>query len=186
MSDQNVTQEQIGRLIEDASYLQKEAEALQYVIDEVPYNETPPDGQSIATILSLINHAQRSYFQPVFDDAVNNRRPTRLANFEHYEKTFQAENEELENIQKLLHSLAKHRASLINRFNNISLTDWGTIIYDDDKEILLFKFIRRLVQLDQIQLKRITNLVMVYNQEQATRREINSRNRGENPQRDNR
>ncbi len=54
MADREISQEQLDQLIDDASYLQDEAEAMQYVIDTVPYTESPPEGRSIAEMLLLI------------------------------------------------------------------------------------------------------------------------------------
>ena len=45
MTDREISQEDLDRLIDDASYLQDEAEAMQYVIDDVPYAKTPPEGR---------------------------------------------------------------------------------------------------------------------------------------------
>ncbi|MDX1586237.1 MAG: hypothetical protein R3222_05815, partial [Balneolaceae bacterium] len=89
MAKHEITQEQLDTLTEDASYLQDEAEALQYVIETVPYTETPPDGRSIAEMLMLIDHAQVNYYRPILEDAFKNPRPTRLSNYEHLRDTFE-------------------------------------------------------------------------------------------------
>lgn len=180
--DDQITQEQLDQLIEDATYLQDEAEALKYVIDEVPHQETPPEGRSIAEMLLLIDHAQLSYYRPILQKAVKNPRPTHLENFDHFEETFEPEEEKLENIQKLLSKLAKHRAGVINTMNNISLIDWETSIYRNEKEILLFDFIREMIRFDRRQLKKIADLVMVFKDREQTNREIERKRAMQNHQ----
>lgn len=183
--DEKITQDQRDQLVEDATYLQDEAEALKYVIDDVPYQETPPEGRSIAEMLLLIDHAQLSYYRPILEKAVKNPRPTHLENFDHFEETFEPEEEKLANIQKLLSKLAKHRAGVINSMNNISLFDWETLIYRNEKELLLFEFIQEMIHFDRHQLKKIAELVMVYKDREQTRREIEKKRMMQNHQSNN-
>ncbi|MGK7370096.1 MAG: hypothetical protein ACNS64_07755 [Candidatus Halalkalibacterium sp. M3_1C_030] len=172
MTDREITQEELDTLVEDAAYLEDEAEALKYVIEDVPYTETPPDGKSIAEMLLLIDHAQLSYYRPILEQAFKNPRPTRLSDFDHYRDTFEVDEEKLENIQKLLSKLAKHRAGVVNVIKNIPLIDWEIVIYDDNKEITLYDFMQQMIRFDRSMLKQIADLVMVFEQEKQTRREI--------------
>lgn len=175
MAKHEITQEQLDTLTEDASYLQDEAEALQYVIETVPYTETPPDGRSIAEMLMLIDHAQVNYYRPILEDAFKNPRPTRLSNYEHFRDTFELDEEKMSNIQKVLKKLAKHRAGLVNLINNIPLIDWERVIYRDDREVTLYDFIQEMIRFERAELKRIADQVMVFNQEKQTQRELERR-----------
>ncbi len=177
MANRKASKEQVQQVIEDAAYLQQEAEALKYVIDEVPYDTRPPEGHSIAELLMLIDHAQVNYYEPVIDDVLHKNRPTRLGNFTHYKETFNPDDRGEENIQEILHALANHRASLINKLKDISLNNWNGIIYKDNEEILLIGFIEKMNHLDQVYLKKITNLVQSYHQEKNTQRELKQRQR---------
>ncbi len=179
--DRKVSQEELDQLIEDATYLQDEAEALKYVIDEVPYNERPPERHSIAEMLLLIDHAQLTYYRPILEEAVGNPRPTHLDNFDHFKETFEPDEEKLKDIQKLLSKLAKHRAGVINTIKNISLIDWETIIYKDKQQLLLFNFIQEMIHLDREQFKKIADLVMIFNAEKQNKREIEKRQSMQNP-----
>ncbi|MDX1619111.1 MAG: hypothetical protein R3224_10025 [Balneolaceae bacterium] len=172
---EEVTQEQLDQLVEDASYLQDEAEALKYVIDEVPYTEAPPEGRSIAELLLLIDHAQLSYYRPVMEEALNNPRPTHLKDFEHFSDTFELDEEKAENIQKVLNKIVKHRAGLVNLINRTPLIDWETQVHDRDREYSLFEFASQMIRFERNRLKDIADLVMVFNQEKQTRREIKKR-----------
>ena len=174
-SNNEVTQEQLDKLVEDASYLQDEAEALKYVIEEVPYKESPPDDSSIAEKLLLLDHAQLSYYRPILEKGFKNPRPTRLGNFDHYSDTFEVDEEKLEDIQKLLSKIAKHRAGLVNVIGNIPLIDWDKGIYKEDREITLFDFMQQMVRFDRSMLKDIADQVMVYSQDREAQREIKSR-----------
>lgn len=172
MTDREITQEQLDELVEDAAYLQDEAEALKYVIESVPYTETPPDGKSIAEMLLLIDHAQLSYYRPILEEAFKNPRPTRLEDYEHFRDTFEVDEEKLKDIQKLLSKIAKHRAGVVNVIKNIPLIDWEIAIYNENKELSLYDFIQQMIRFDRSILKQIADLVMVFEQERQTRREI--------------
>ena len=185
MADKKITQEQLDVLIEDATYLQDEAEALKYVIDEVPYDEDPPDGRSISEMLLLIDHAQLSYFRPILENAVNDKRPTHIDQYEHFEETFEPDEEKKKNIQKLLSKLAKHRAGVINSISNTSLLDWETVVYDNNQQILLFDFIQRMIRFDRRQLKDIADLVMLYNNQKQNKRQIEQKRARQNHQSEN-
>ncbi len=177
MTDREITQDQLDQLVEDASYLQDEADALQYVIEQVPYDESPPEGNSIAEMLLLIDHAQLTYFRPILEEAFKNPRPTRLEDFDHFSETFQVDEERLKDILKLLRKISKHRAGLVNVIRNIPLIDWEIVIYEDDKEILLYDFMQRMIRFDRSVLKDIADQVMVFNQEKQTQRELEQRRR---------
>lgn len=181
-SNQEVTQEDLDQLVDDASYLQDEAEALKYVIEDVPYNESPPDKQSIAEMLLLIDHAQLSYYRPILEDAFKNPRPTHLENYDDFRETFEVDEDKLKDIQKLLSKLAKHRAGLVNVIKNIPLIDWETVIYKDNRELFLYDFVRQMIRFDRAMLKEIADQVMVFNQDRQTQREIKSRQMQRNQQ----
>lgn len=183
MADQEISQEQLDTLVEDASYLQDEAEAMQYVIDNVPYDKSPPEGRSIAEMLLLIDHAQLSYYRPILEKAIDDPRPTHLDNFTHFRENFEADEEKMKDIQKILRKIAKHRAGLVNVIKNIPLIDWETIVYKDSQQILLFDFIQEMIRFERGMLKDIADQVRVYNQEKQTRREIEQkRSQRENQQ----
>lgn len=174
-SKHEVTQEDLDQLVDDASYLQDEAEALKYVIEDVPYDESPPEKRSIAEMLLLIDHAQLSYYRPILEDAFKNPRPTHLENYKDFRETFEVDEDKLSDIQKLLTKLAKHRAGVVNVIKNIPLIDWDTSIYKNDQEFILFDFVQQMVRFDRSMLKEIADQVMVYNQDRQTQREIKSR-----------
>jgi len=175
MADREISQEEVDKLIDDASYLQDEAEAMQYVIDNVPYDKTPPEGRSIAEMLLLIDHAQLSYYRPILEDAVENRRPTHLDDFTYFRENFEPDEEKIKDVQKTLRKLAKHRAGVVNAIKNVSLIDWETVVYRNDQQILLYDFMQEMVRFERGILKDIADQVRVYNQEKQTRRELKQR-----------
>lgn len=175
MADQEISQEQLDKLVEDASYLQDEAEAMQYVIDNVPYDQTPPEGRSIAEMLLLIDHAQLSYYRPILEDAIDNPRPTHLEKFTHFKESFEKDEEKLKDVQKILKKIAKHRAGLVNAIKNISLIDWETVIYKDSRQVLLFDFMQEMIRFERGILKDIADQVRIYNQEKQRQRDIEQR-----------
>lgn len=172
---EELTQEQLDQLIEDASYLQDEAEALKYVIDEVPYDEAPPDNESIVEMLLLIDHAQLSYYRPILTQAVEDHRPIKIGDIPHYENTFEFDEEKAADIEKVLSRIAKHRAGLVNQIKKTPLIDWETILYNDDLELRLYDFIQGMIRFERGKLKEIADLVMIFKEEEKTQRELKRR-----------
>lgn len=171
-----VTQELFEQVIEDATYLQDEAEALRYVIDAVPYDKAPPEDNSILEKLLLLDHIQVNYFRPVFEKAeTSTRNHVKAQNFTKFCKEFISENNNETDVQKILNKLAKHRAALINVLKKISLIDWDTTIYKDNSELTLYQFARDMIKKDREILKDIADMVLVFQKESQGRREIDRR-----------
>ena len=175
MTDREISQEDLDRLVDDASYLQDEAEAMQYVIDDVPYSKAPPEGRSIAEMLLLIDHAQLSYYRPIMEEAIDNPRPTHLENFTQFKENFEKDEEKLENVHKILKKIAKHRAGLVNAIKNISLIDWETVIYKDNQQIILFDFMQEMIRFERGILRDIADQVRIHNQDKKQKRDIEQR-----------
>lgn len=175
MTEQEITQEEFEDLISDAEYLLDEAEALKYVIDSVPYQESPPDGMSIYNMLKLIDHAQVNYYRPITEKVYSENRIIKLSDFEHFTETFEEETDEDEmDIQKTLNKIIKHRAALINIFKRISLIDWEKELRGENGEtIVLFDLANKMVKDERRILKDIANLVLIYQNEKQQQREIN-------------
>ncbi|TYP95226.1 hypothetical protein LX73_0522 [Fodinibius salinus] len=175
MTDHNVTQDDLNNLIEDVTYLQDEAEAMQYVIDSVPYDKSPPEGRSIAEMLLIIDHAQISYYRPLIEEAVDSNDPVNLDNVTHFRDSFEYNEDEDLDIQKVLRKLAKHRAGLANTIDNIPLIDWETVVYRNNQEVTLFNFVREMIRFERTTLNDIADQIMVLKKDQQHKREIQNR-----------
>ena len=177
MIDREITQEQLNELLDDAEYLLDEAEALKYVIDSVPYDETPPDGLSIYNMLKLIDHAQVHYYRPITERVFSENRLIKLSDFEHYKDSFEAETDKDEiNIQKTLSKIIKHRAAVINVFKRISLIDWErTLRGEKGEELILFDLATKMIRDERKILKEIADLVLIYQNERQHQREIDKK-----------
>ena len=172
----DIKQSQIDSLIDDVAYLEHEAEALKYVIDSVPYDETPPGGRSISEILMFLDHAQQSYYRKVIEDAYKSVRPINLNAYIEPEETFETDEELSKDIQKLLYKLSKHRVALLNLIKNIQLIDWEREISKGRESITLYEFTSQMVRKERSTLKEIADLVLTYQKSRQVQRELESRN----------
>lgn len=172
MTTREIKQEEVNRLIEDATYLQDEAEALRYVIDNVPYDHNPPEGRSIVEMLLLIDHAQLSYYRPILEQTLSTNRPTHLESFIDFNETFEVDETKKNDIQKILGKISKHRAGVVNAIKNTPLIDWEKVIYRDEQPLMLFDFMLEMIRFERGILKEIADRVMVYNQNKETQRKI--------------
>lgn len=175
MTNQEITQEQLESLIEDAQYLEDEAEALKYIIDQVPYSEVPPGKMSIIQKLALIDHAQNQYYRPLIEKIFSSTRPIQLKNIDHYSDTFEFPDDETD-VQKVLSKIIKHRAAIMNLLKKIPLIDWERAVVDaDGKSLSLFKFTRQMISEERNELKEIADLVLIYQNNKQANREANAR-----------
>src|SRR5699024_3171143 len=136
--------EQIEALTKDAGVLKNEAEALQHVIEEIPYDQSPPDGHSVTQILRLLDYAHLNYYHPVLEEGEKNTSAIHVEEHTSFEKTFETDTEEETDVQQLLKKIAKHRKQIITTIKSIS--NWEAIVYVDDKEYTLYQFARKMIK----------------------------------------
>jgi len=176
MTDRSVSQEDIDNLIEDARYLEDEMEALQDVIEEIPYNQEHPTEQSIAEMLYRIDHAQKYFYKPVLDkvrkisDHIVDVR--RLGN---YEDSFEFDNNQEKDIQKKLQKIVKHRAALVSAMESIKLIDWKQSVETRDGDVQLYKLLQNMVSNERSVLKKIADRVLVHSKEKHEKRSMNNK-----------
>ncbi len=177
MTKQEFNQSDLQALFDDAEYLLDEAEALKYVIDSVPYDETPPGDLSIYDKLRLIDHAQHNYYRPVAERVFSENRRLSLSEFNHYNDTFEAsENNDETNVQKVLSKIIKHRAALLTIFKKFARIDWERVLRNErNRDINLYQFANTMIENERKILKDIADLVLIYQNEQMHQREINKR-----------
>lgn len=167
-------QNEIDDLLDDVSYLQDEAEALTYVIEEVPYDETTPDGDSIAGYLLQIIYSQSDYYRPVIEAVYQENRLIRLTDFAHdFDKYAADQEEDTKQIQKIIRRISKQRASLISFISKFTKPDWMKAVRDEKgRDISLLTFTRRMVTQERALLKKIADLILIYQKEREQQRDI--------------
>ena len=176
MSDQEVTQQQYEQLLDNAKYLQDEAEALMYIIDQVPYSETPADGMSIIQMLALIDHAQKNYYRPLIEKSFSSPRVLQLSNFDSYDETFEFPEDE-KDVQKILKKISKHRAAILNLFERIPLIDWEREVKSGRQSLSLYDLANKMVRDERKILKEIADLVLIYQNNKQANREVDAKSR---------
>lgn len=171
-----INQDQLDRLYDDVSYLEAEAEALKYLIDTIPYDEVPPQGQSIKEMLRLIDFAQHHYYRPIIERILFENRIIKLSDVKHFTESFsEFENEEMD-IQKVLNKLSKHRASLLTMIEKIHPIDWEKKIKDENGvDITLYTFLQNMVKSERSSLKQIAELILIYQNERQYQRDIHKK-----------
>lgn len=172
----DIKQSQIDSLIDDVAYLEHEADALKYVIDSVPYDQTPPGGRSIFEILMYLDHAQQNYYRRVIEDSYKSSRPINLNSYDTPKDTFEVNDDVAKDIQKLLYKISKHRVALLKLIEEISLIDWEREISKGRESITLYDFVHHMVRKERSILKDVADLVMTYQKDKQFQREIESRN----------
>lgn len=174
MASTGIDQNDIDHLLEDAAYLQDEADALTYVIEEVPYDELTPDGESIRGYLYQIALSEKEYYRPVIEQTYRDKRVVKLSEFSQIGDSYQLSEEEQKNeIIKVIRKMGKQRASLITLLQKFTHYDWNTILFDEKgRDLSLFSFTRGMITRERALLKKIADLVLIYQNEKGQQREI--------------
>lgn len=171
-----INKDLIGRLFDDVSYLEAEAEALKYLIDSIPYDEVPPQGKSIKEMLQLIDFAQHQYYRPIIEKVLFENRIIKLADFKHFTESFSEYDNEDVDIHKVLNKLIKHRVALLTIIEKIHLIDWEKPLKDEEGiEVSLYTFVQSMVSTERATLKEIADLILIYQNEKQYQREINKK-----------
>lgn len=180
MAERHITSEEVEQLVEDVAYLQEEANALRYVIESVPYTQSPPDKPSIAEMLLTIDYVQRAYYRPALETSRENSRTLRPGRRKEVMEDFELDEQKAEEIQNVLRKLAKHRAGLVNLIEQIPLIDWEKTVAREGEELSLFEFVREMVRFERARLKDIADQVMMFNRDRQARRELEQRRERQN------
>lgn len=155
-----IKQSQIDSLIDNVAYLEHEAEALKYVIDSVPYDKALEGEKSIAEILHFIDHAQQQYYRKVIEDTYKNNRPINLNSYTKPDESFERNDELINDIQKLLYKISKHRVAILNIVKKLQLIDWEREISEGRQTLTLYDFTNNMVQTERKTLKKVADLVL--------------------------
>ncbi len=174
-----ISQGQLNEILQDATYIGDEAEALRYVIDTVPYDQAIPGNSSILEKLLLLDHLQLNFFRPVFERVESEPgQPVRTGDLAVISQTFEiGEDAGPFDIQKVLGKLSKHRAALVSILKRIPLIDWERELQNGSKRITLYDFVQEMIYNDRKVLKEIADLVAIFQQDSHTQREIQAKAR---------
>lgn len=176
MTDRSISQEDIDNLIEDASYLQDEMEALQYVIEEIPYNQEHPTEHSIAEMLYRIDHAQKYFYKPVLDKVKKiSDRIVDVRRLGNYQDSFEFDNNQEKDIQEKLQKIVKHRAALVSAMESITLTVWNQSVETREGDVQLFKLFQNMVHKERSVLKKIADRVLVHSKQKHEKRSMKNK-----------
>jgi hypothetical protein len=152
-------------LIEDATYLQDEIEALKYVIHDIPFDEKPGDEDSIIEMIALIDHAQLKYYRPILETFRSAKNPD-LSNINpDFKSSFQFELTDELTVDKVLDKIIKHRAALLNIAREIPILEWQKQRKLKNKEISLFDIIQNMIVFERSQLRKVADRVMALGKE---------------------
>lgn len=152
----------LHELLDDASYLEDELEALKFVIEAVPYREKPVGEYSILELIALIDYAQEHIYRPVFERAAQNK-PIRKIE-QNPEFTF--DQKKVTSVNKFLDSIIGHRAALMKTAGKIHKEVWTEQV--DNRDITLLDLLSDMIDNDRSQLRKVAERVMAMNNENGS------------------
>ena len=173
LSDENRPSEtEIRHLVEDIAYLKIEAEALVPVIEFVPFDEDPGDGHSILSWLQQIDFAQTHYTEPLIrsrgQDVGGIAHPSSVeGEFLKDEMLMKLDS------KTLLEQIQRNRERLLHECEMLTPEEWmlPVEVHDHQTERLL-DVVKEMVRWERRCLKHMADRVLVYQNEQQSRREI--------------
>lgn len=148
----------IERLLEDVTYLEDEATALQYLISDLPFAERPPEGESIFDLLLRIDRLQTECYRPAVKSVLEHHKDVSVPDLVAGESPESPPS--VADIQQLLRDIAKHRASLLALAQRLTQTQWETPCRTAGvKTGTLFEALKLMVQKERGMLRQIALLV---------------------------
>ncbi len=151
----------LQELLDDASYLGDELEALKFVIESVPYREKPYGEQSILEMIAVIDHAQEHIYRPVFEQAAKSK-----TIHETVTADFRFNQDKVTSVTKFLDSIIGHRAALMKTINNIHEDTWNDQLKDDGLKVL--DLLSNMIDNERDQLRKVAERVMALNNENGS------------------
>ncbi len=148
----------LHQLLDDASYLEDELEALKFVIESVPYREKPLGEYSILELIALIDYAQEHIYRPLFELAAQNKQ---LRPKDEPEFTFKQD--KVTSVNKFLDSIIGHRVSLMKTVDKIHSEEWKEPVVGRD--ITLFDLLDNMIDNEREQLRKVAERVMTMDDE---------------------
>lgn len=150
------SESRLHQLLDDASYLSDELEALKFVIEAIPYREKPVGKSSILEMIALIDHTQENIYRPLFEQAAQHKKIQRTA-----EPEFTFQQDKVTSVNKFLDSIIAHRISLMKTANTIYLGTWFDPVKDNG--ITLLDLLSEMIDNERRQLRKIAERVMAMN-----------------------
>lgn len=156
----------ISELFDDAAYLLEEMDALEEMIEIIPYDEKPFGQESVMEMLAEISYADRHYFAPLIKDIVNG--------------SYSIHDKPLQEVDKLDCSLAIDNTIPKEVFSRIRMSRKETMDLlssafrvlhsgnaDSEPEksgrVALGCLMRKMVDFDRLQLKKIAEKILSIN-----------------------
>lgn len=149
----------LHQLLDDASYLEDELEALKFVIESIPYRERPFGEYSILELIALIDYAQEQTYRPLFEQAAENRRLRKTE-----ESGFSFKQDKVTSVNKFLDSIIGHRVSLMKTAQKIHKDVWKETVTGSD-HLALLDFLSNMIDNEREQLRKVAERVMTMNDE---------------------
>ncbi|MEX2602344.1 MAG: hypothetical protein WD355_11880 [Balneolaceae bacterium] len=165
--------EPVDTLLRDLAYLQDEAEALQNVISAVPYDEAPPGGRSILEKIYAHHILQSKYYRPTMEKILFSADRVEEVSADQFMNSRDIGLDDMTDVNDLLENVEKQRSLLVTQLSNLDIKDWDRDGYVDNQTTTLYDLAAELTARDRALMKEIAEMVMAYQNEQYSRRELN-------------
>lgn len=187
MSNRNEsTEERVGELIQFASWLKEEAQALKGVIETVPYQVQMPERKSIEEELTLLLQLQKSYYRPIFDEFRSSDSSKKIK-VRSAKRVIEAkEVEASQPIKQILDQLTDQRTYILDIIHELPVDFWENTVDTGSVERSLLEVAEEMVERDLETYKRLADLIKTFQQENEAKRELKGKHPGrEMPQNQN-
>lgn len=175
MASTEITRDSCDQIIQDLSYVQDEAEALEYVIETVPYDQESAEGHSIFDLLYCIDYLQVAYYKPLLNKVADPRRELVAEPLPDTLISDLPEKSGSKDIIALLKDITRHRTSLIVMLKQFSIFDWEREVTIGNSVSTVYEYIKDILLQDRGILKEIASLILAFQKDQMMTRQISER-----------
>lgn len=161
------TPEKIAIILDDASYLIDEMEALSFVIKAIPVTERPAGTYSVLEFIASIDHAQKAYYRKAAQLFLSETE----FSIPLYKNTFKADLVK-DDIETVLSELKKNRLEFVHFLQSVPESQWGVSFTLNNQEYSLFELLMEMIQNERSVLREIAERVLAIDQSKANQKGI--------------
>jgi len=155
----------IAIILDDASYLIDEMEALSLVIKAIPITERPAGSYSVLEYIGAIDYAQKTYYHEIIRLSISEKN----IDVKSHNSTFNPDLVSKE-ASEVIESLIQNRNELVSFLKSLQEIHWETSFTLNSENTTILELLTEMIQFERATLREIADRVLAIDQKNANQR----------------
>jgi hypothetical protein len=161
------TPEKIAIILDDASYLIDEMEALSFVIKVIPVTERPAGTYSVLEFIASIDYAQIAFYRKAAQLFLSET----TFFIPHHKSSFKPDTIS-NDVSIVLSELKKNRIEFVDFLKSVPEKQWEVLFTLNNQEYSLFELLTEMIQNERSILREIAERVLAIDQSKANQKGV--------------